>query len=160
MKTLLPIITLMFMCMLAVTAHAGGDLSRQEPIEIVVELGQADSDAHVFTPAHLVFETGKLYKLVLTNVSQTKHYFTSLKLPDMIFTRKVQVVEDVDGKTRRVAEIKGAIRDIEVFPGHRAEWWFVPIQTGEIKDLHCHVKDKGTGKTHAELGMVGSITIK
>ena len=32
--------------------------------------------------------------------------------------------------------------------------------SGEIKDLHCHVKDKKAGKTHGELGMVGSITIR
>jgi uncharacterized cupredoxin-like copper-binding protein len=53
-----------------------------------------------------------------------------------------------------VAEIKGQIREVEVFPGHTADWWFVPIQTGKFHDLQCTVEG------HSEAGMTGTITIK
>ena len=58
-----------------------------------------------------------------------------------------------------MAEIKGAIREIEVYPGGTAEWWFVPVATGKLDDLQCNIKDKD-GQTHAEKGMIGMITIK
>lgn len=144
----------------AICARAEEDLTRQEPIEVIVELGASDSDAHFFSPNHLEFETGKLYRLVLVNNSTAKHYFTSYTFARMVFTRKVQTLEAYDGGFRRTAEIKGAITEIEVFPGHRAEWWFVPIQTGDITDLHCHVDDNASGISHAGMGMVGTITIR
>lgn len=143
---------------LANGALAAGDLTRQEPIELVVELGVGGR--HAFSPDHLEFETGKLYRLVLVNNSNDKHYFTSIEFANRVFTRKVQVMETVDGKLRRTAEIKGDIREIEVFPGHRAEWWLVPVQTGELNDLHCHVEDDASNLTHAEMGMTGTITIR
>jgi uncharacterized cupredoxin-like copper-binding protein len=110
------------------TAHSAGDLSRQEPIEVVVDWGKPGQ--HVFVPNRLRFETGKLYKLVLHNASSDPHYFTSHAFSQMIFTRKVQVVQPRDGKMAPLAEFKGAIREIEVYPGQVAEWWFVPIAAG------------------------------
>jgi len=92
---------------------------------------------------------------VLTNPSSTKHYFSSPKFASKVYTRKVQVLNDGS----RIAEIKGHIREIEVFPGGTAEWWFVPVSTGTLTDLHCAVKDKD-GRTHAEHGMVGTIVIE
>ena len=65
------------------TAVAQGDLTRQEPIVVRVNLGNAD-DARVFEPAGMTFETGKLYRLVLHNPSKTKHYFTSPGLADRV----------------------------------------------------------------------------
>ena len=59
----------------ATAAHAAGDLSKQEPIEVTVDLGRPGQ--HVFEPSRLKFETGKLYKLVLRNASSDPHYFTS-----------------------------------------------------------------------------------
>lgn len=73
-----------------------------------------------------------------------------------MFTRKVEV-KDADGKST-IGEIKGTIREIEVYPGGTAEWWFVPVAVG-ANELYCHVKDED-GKTHTEKGMVGSVTIK
>ena len=87
-------------------SHSAGDLSNLTPIEVRVELGTADG-AHRFVPNELTFETGKLYKLVLTNPSKTKHYFTSLGLASRIYTRKVQVVNE----NGTVAEIKGTVRE-------------------------------------------------
>jgi uncharacterized cupredoxin-like copper-binding protein len=136
---------------------ATADLSRQEPIEVTVELGQPGK--HVFAPSQLRFEVGKLYKLVLRNPSQEPHYFTSHAFTQLIYTRKVQVTQERDGKTAPLAEFKGAIREIEVYPGQTAEWWFVPVAAGRVTDLRCSIAGKD-GKTHAEHGMVGEIVIE
>lgn len=142
-----------FVCVLGAVAE--GDLTQQTPIEIRVELGSA-GDALVFAPNRLEFETGKLYKLVLRNPSPEPHYFSSPGLANRVFTRKV-VVTGTEGKP--LGEIKGVIREIEVFPNGIAEWWFVPLQSGAIGDLQCGIKSKD-GRTHAEQGMVGRIAIK
>ncbi len=138
-------------------AQAAGDLSRQTPIEIVVELGRPGQ--HVFVPNKLRFETGKLYKLVLKNPSADPHYFTSHGFSQLIWTRKVQVTQQQGGETVTLAEFKGAIREIEVYPGHTAEWWFVPVATGRVTDLQCGIVGKD-GKSHAAHGMVGEIVIE
>ena len=140
--------------MAAPVAWAEGDLTRQEPIEVNVSLGTKEGKM-VFEPNTLTFETGKLYKLVLSNPSPVKHYFTSYSFASKVFTRKVEVLKDGNA----VAEIKGDISEIEVFPGGTSEWWFVPIQTGTFTDLHCHVGMDG-GETHASQGMIGTIIIK
>jgi uncharacterized cupredoxin-like copper-binding protein len=137
--------------------RAAGDLSRQDPIEIKVELGKPG--AHVFVPNRLRFETGKLYKLVLTNPSNDPHYFTSHAFTQLIYTRKVQVTQMRDGKLVTLAEFKGSIREIEVYPGHSAEWWFVPVATGRVTDQQSGIRGKD-GKTHADHGMVGEIVIE
>ena len=139
------------------TAHAAGDLSRQQPIEITVELGKPGQ--HAFVPNKLRFETGKLYKLILRNPSSDPHYFTSHAFTQLIYTRKVQVVQNRDGKTTTLAEFKGAIREIEVYPGQTAEWWFVPVAAGRATDLRCGIVG-ADGKSHADHGMVGEIVIE
>ena len=138
-------------------ALAAGDLSRQTPIEVTVDLGSPGK--HEFAPKQLKFETGKLYKLTLRNSSSDPHYFTSHAFSQMVWTRKAQVVQRRDGKAVTLAEFKGAVREIEVYPGHAAEWWFVPIAAGRITDLRCDIKG-ADGKTHAELGMTGEIVIE
>jgi uncharacterized cupredoxin-like copper-binding protein len=138
-------------------AFAAGDLSRQTPIDVTVDLGTPGK--HEFAPKQLKFETGKLYKLTLRNASNDPHYFTSHAFSQMVFTRKVQVVQQRDGKGVTLAEFKGAIREIEVYPGHAAEWWFVPVAAGRVTDLRCDIKG-ADGKTHAELGMTGEIVIE
>ncbi|HEY6703958.1 MAG TPA: hypothetical protein VI010_07660 [Xanthobacteraceae bacterium] len=138
-------------------AHAAGDLSRQEPIEITVDLGKPGQ--HAFVPNKLRFETGKLYKLILRNPSSDPHYFTSHAFTQLIYTRKVQVVQNRDGKTTTLAEFKGAIREIEVYPGQTAEWWFVPVAAGRATDLRCGIVG-ADGKSHSDHGMVGEIVIE
>ncbi len=152
----LPLLTLSA-SLLAAPANAAGNLAGQNPVEVVVELGKPGS--HGFFPNRLRFETGKLYKLVLKNTSNDPHYFTSHAFSQMIFTRKVQVTQVRDGKPTALAEIKGAIREIEVYPGQTAEWWFVPVATGRATDLVCGIVGKD-GKTHAHHGMVGEIVIE
>ncbi|MEX0951073.1 MAG: plastocyanin/azurin family copper-binding protein [Gammaproteobacteria bacterium] len=128
---------------------AEGDLSRQDSIEVTVELGNKNGEM-VFAPSELRFETGKLYKMVLVNNSPHKHYFSSDKFVQSVYTRKVQTYT-ADGDA--TAEVKGHIREVEVFPGYTAEWWFVPIQTGKFGDLVCTVDG------HEAAGMTGTIEI-
>lgn len=136
---------------------AAGNLAGQQPIEVTVDLGKPGQ--HVFEPRQIKFETGKLYKLILRNPSNDPHYFTSHAFSGMIFTRKVQVTQVRDGKTVNLAEFKGAIREVEVYPGHSAEWWFVPVATGRVTDLRCGIVGSD-GKSHADHGMVGEIVIE
>ena len=139
-------------------AFAGGDLSKQDPVTVVVHLGKEGVEKHRYYPDSLTFETGKLYKLVLHNPSNSKHYFTSLGLAGKVWTRKVQVMDDFGPGAKQIGEIKGAIREIEVYPGGTTEWWFVPVAAGTVTDLNCEIKDQD-GNTHADMGMTGAITI-
>ena len=138
-------------------AIAAGDLSRQTPIEVTVDLGSPGK--HEFAPKQLKLETGKLYKLILRNNSNDPHYFTSHAFSAMVWTRKAQVTQQRDGKSVTLAEFKGAMREIEVYPGYSAEWWLVPVSAGRVTDLRCDIK-AADGKVHAELGMTGEIIIE
>ena len=132
------------------------DLTTQKPITKKVYLKGQSSSKYYFEPSTLEFNVGKLYKLELINQSDAKHYFTSTKFSHSIFTRKVQLTLG----EKKVAEIKGIIREVEVFPSYKIEWWFVPIKTGEFKDLECNVKYKNNSISHKDMGMVGKIIIK
>jgi uncharacterized cupredoxin-like copper-binding protein len=132
------------------SAQAAGDLTQQEPVEIKVALGN-EKNVLRFFPETINLETGKLYRLILSNPSPQKHYFSSEGMAQAVFTRKVQV-NGVDGKA--IAEVKGQVREIEVYPGGTAEWWFVPVKTGSFNDLKCTISGHGEG------GMVGSINIR
>ncbi len=137
------------------SAYSKGDLTRQKPIVIKIDLISFNGKSHFFSPSEISFETSKLYKLILVNNSKSKHYFTSKGFSDAVYTRKIQVTK----QNARIAEIKGNISEIEVFPGYSVEWWFVPIKTGEFTDLNCRVQDRLTGKSHNEMGMTGKIII-
>jgi uncharacterized cupredoxin-like copper-binding protein len=130
-------------------AKAAGDLTTLEPVEIKVQLGN-EKDALQFFPETINLETGKLYRSILSNPSPQKHYFSSEALA-RVFTRKVQV-NGADGKP--IAEVKGQIREVEVYPRGITEWWFVPIKTGNFSDLKCTIPG------HSQAGMVGNISIK
>ena len=133
-----------------------GDLTRQKPFEIEVLLKGKVGDNHFYEPSVLKFETGKLYKLKLINTSDSKHYFSSKGFANSIFTRKVQVIKNKS----KIAEIKGHINEIEIFPENEVEWWFVPVKTGKFNDLFCYLKDEKSKITHAEMGMTGTIIIE
>ena len=137
-------------------SFAKGDLSRQKAIEVEINLKGKTGKFHFYEPSTLTFETGKLYKLKLINLSDSKHYFTSEKFSNSIFTRKIQINKN----NEKIAEVKGIIKEIEVFPNNIVEWWFVPIKTGEFKDLFCKIEDKKTRQTHKQMGMRGTIIIE
>ena len=133
-----------------------GDLTRQKAIEVEVNLKGENGKVHFFEPSTLKFETGKLYKLKIQNLSDSKHYFTSENFSNSIFTRKIQI----NKHNIKVAEVKGIIKEIEVFPSNIVEWWFVPLKTGVFDDLFCRIKDNITQQTHEEMGMKGTIIIE
>lgn len=117
--------------------------------EVTISVGTKEG-AMKFVPDTLTFERGTYYKLVINNPSADEHYFTSDGFATHIFTRKVEVI-DANGKT--VAEIHGAINDMELKPGTSAEWYFFPMTKGNNLKLFCHKKG------HEEQGMVGNINI-
>ena len=132
------------------------DLTRQTPIEKTVFLKGKIGLNHFYEPSELIFYTGKLYKLIIKNVSDSNHYFGSDLFAKSIFTRKIQLTKN----TNKVAEIKGIINEVEVWPNEALEWWFVPLKTGIFLDLKCNVKDKKAQLNHSEMGMKGKIIIK
>tara|TARA_B100000989_G_C19509812_1_gene458396 strand:- start:557 stop:1027 length:471 start_codon:yes stop_codon:yes gene_type:complete len=135
---------------------SNGDLTRQKAIKVEVFMKGSLGKIHYFEPSTLTFKTGNLYNLKIKNVSDSKHYFSSVRFANSIFTRKIQLVLNEN----KIAEIKGLISEIEIFPNHSLEWWFVPIKTGVFNDLHCRIKDKESKRSHSEMGMVGTIIIE
>lgn len=120
-----------------------GDVTKQAAIELKVSLGNATNELK-FIPNSLEFSSGKRYKLVLTNPSDQKHYFTAKDFADSIWSQKVDA-----GKV----EVKGAIHELELKPGAQADWVFVPIKPGTYA-LRCVIPG------HAEAGMTGTLTVR
>lgn len=121
---------------------AAPDPTRQPAIETTVSLGTTGGELR-FVPEQLEFIAGKRYKLVLTNPSSQKHYFTAKDFADALWTQKVDT-----GKV----EVKGAVHELELKPGARAEWLFLPLKSGQY-ELHCSIPG------HSEAGMVGKILV-
>lgn len=135
------------------------DLSQQAPIEIRINMGKDGTNEHKYFPDKLTLETGKLYRLVLHNPSNSPHYFFSHDLGAKVWTRKAQVMDELGPTRKPIAEIKGTTREIEVYPGGTAEWWFVPVAAGTVTDIICTTKDAKDGKPHSEHGMRASVVI-
>ena len=73
-----------------------GDLTKQKPIEMNVQLNGKIGEMHFFSPNILIFKTGKLYKLkiintskVITLVSIKKDESKKSKLDPKSFIKKV-----------------------------------------------------------------------
>jgi uncharacterized cupredoxin-like copper-binding protein len=118
------------------------NLLQQPPTEVTISLGNAANELK-FVPNRLDFVAGKRYKLILTNPSQQKHYFTAKDFADILWTQKVEAGD---------VEIKGAIHELELKPGATADWTFIPIKPGNYA-LHCSVPG------HTEAGMTGSLVV-
>jgi uncharacterized cupredoxin-like copper-binding protein len=127
----------------AIAENLTGDILKQTPTEITVSLGNAAGELK-FEPNFLEFQADKRYKLVLTNPSPVKHYFTSKDFADGIWTQKVEAGN---------VEIKGAIHELELKPGAVAEWVFVPLKPGKYS-LRCTIPG------HSEAGMTGETAIQ
>lgn len=143
------LVVIPLLALAATQGYAAGDLSRDNPQEIVLEMG-SNSGGMYFKPSHLDFATGKAYKLVLKNVDPIKHELDAGKFVNKIFTRKVEV-KDADGKL--VVEVKGNVREIEVGPNGTVSWFFVPVQDGADLVMDCALEG------HKEAGMTGTITV-
>ena len=122
---------------------AGGDLSRQTPVELKVLLGAKDNE-YALTPKTWNLETGKLYKIALANEGKIKHEWVASEFTLTVWTRKVQVGG---------VEVKGVINEIELEAGAKADWYFVPIRTGEF-EMACEIEG------HKEAGMFGKVVVK
>lgn len=118
------------------------DLAKQPITEIQISLGNEANELK-FVPNQLNFQAGKRYKLVLSNPSALKHYFTAKDFADAIWTQKVDAGN---------VEIKGAIHELELRPGTKADWVFIPLRSGNY-ELRCTIAG------HTEAGMKGSIVI-
>ncbi len=121
---------------------AVSDLASQPTTNVRVSLGNT-AGALVFEPNQFTFQSGKRYKLLLSNPSPQKHYFTAQDFSNAIWTQKVDT---------GTVEIKGAIHDLEIRPGGTAEWVFVPVRPGSY-GVRCHIAG------HTEAGMTGTIEI-
>jgi uncharacterized cupredoxin-like copper-binding protein len=123
-------------------AIAAVPLAKQPPTEITISLGTEAGDLK-FVPDRLQFKAGKRYKLALSNPSAVKHYFTAKDFADAIWSQKVDAGN---------VEIKGAIHELELRSGTKADWVFIPARAGTY-ELRCTVPG------HAEAGMIGTIDI-
>ncbi len=120
-----------------------------QSIEVNVSVGTEDGRMK-FIPDTLTFERGKYYKLVISNPGLDEHYFTSYAFATHVFSRKVEVL---DKAGNIMAEIHGAIHDMELKPGARVEWFFFPMT--RAKGLKFFCRKAG----HEAAGMLGSINI-
>lgn len=143
-----PILTVLLLTIPALCV-AAEPASVPEGIEVKVSLGTKDGKYSI-TPNNMTFERGKYYKLVIHNPSSEDHYFTSDAFATHVFTRKVEVT---DGTGKTIAEVHGAVNDLELKPGATVTWYFYPMTKGEKLHLFCHKEG------HEAKGMTGSINI-
>lgn len=113
------------------------------PTTVKVSLGNTTNELK-FEPNNLQLKAHTNYKLLLSNPSPQKHYFTALEFANKSWTQKVEAGN---------VEIKGAIQELELRSSTKAEWWLVPMKPGTYQ-LHCTVPG------HTEAGMIGTITVK
>ena len=141
-KVLSVLLSLGLLCFACPDIAAAANPMGQDPIEVKVSLGTADNTLQ-FVPSELSFEAGQRYKILLTNPSPQKHYFTAKDFADVSWTQQVQTP---------FVEVKGAIHEVELKPGGMAEWLLVPMKAGTY-ELHCSIPG------HTEAGMKGAIAV-
>jgi uncharacterized cupredoxin-like copper-binding protein len=113
------------------------------PIEITINLGNTANELKFF-PDRVQLVAGQKYKLLLSNPSPQKHYFTAREFASNSWTQKVDAGN---------VEIKGAIQELELRPNTTAAWVLVPMKPGSYQ-LRCTIPG------HTEAGMTGMIAIK
>lgn len=132
------------------------NLSQQEPIEVVIQLGTASGDL-VITPRNLVFEKGKLYRVVLKNPSDVEHRLSVVSVASAVKTLAKPAVDRGEVKGGRNLKFRGPsfgdrVREIEVAPSGTAEWSFIPVREASV-DIGCKIDG------HAKAGMIAKINI-
>ncbi len=118
------------------------DQSADTPIAIKISLSDTANQLRFF-PDKVQLVTGRKYKLLLSNPSDQKHYFTAKDFAGSSWTQKVDAGN---------VEIKGAIQELELRPGSTAAWVLVPMKPGTYT-LRCTIPG------HTEAGMTGTITV-
>lgn len=112
------------------------------PIELKISLGNTANELK-FSPSQIQLVAGKKYKLLLSNPSPQKHYFTAREFASNSWTQKVDAGN---------VEIKGAIQELELRPSTNAAWVLVPMKSGSYQ-LRCTIPG------HTEAGMTGTIAV-
>jgi uncharacterized cupredoxin-like copper-binding protein len=112
------------------------------PIEIKISLGNTANELKFF-PDRVQLVAGKKYKLLLSNPSPQKHYFTAREFASNSWTQKVDAGN---------VEIKGAIQELELRSSTNAAWVLVPMKPGSYQ-LRCTIPG------HTEAGMTGTIAV-
>ncbi len=139
-KAMLPNTLLALLLSIGIGAPmSAADLGDQVPIEVDLQM-EGQSECQKFVPASLTLEAGRLYKLRLINRTERSCYFSSNKLADAVYTRKV-VVKDGAGKD--TAEIYGPMRRAEVKASATVEWWFVTVRAGVFDDVASRKSETG-----------------
>lgn len=133
-------------------ATATDEIELEVPPEnlLHVQLGDKDN-AMRFFPGHISLLKGERYVLVLTNPSPVTHEFASETFHTLVTTEKLKIFDERD---KLVAYVVGPIVEVELLPGGRIEWTFVPQRTGTDIDLFCDIPG------HKDAGMVGSMEIR
>ncbi len=114
--------------------------------EVVMQLGTSSND-FMIAPAELDFQTGKSYKLIITNPSKVTHLLSMPEFGGKVLTAKVAVH---GGKVNRSGY---RVSKIEVKPGGTAEWYFEPVKVGSYWVM-CGIP------THAKAGMTAKIVVQ
>jgi uncharacterized cupredoxin-like copper-binding protein len=112
------------------------------PFELKISLGNTANELKFF-PDRVQLVAGKKYKLLLSNPSPQKHYFTAMEFASSSWTQKVDAGN---------VEIKGAIQELELRPSTNAAWALVPMKPGNYK-LRCTIPG------HTKAGMTGTIAV-
>ena len=137
-------------------AQAAATIERG-PIEVVLRFGSA-TDGFELSPNMLQLETGKPYKLVITNPSSTTHYVTAPEFAAAVSTRKVEITGGNVERMRFMRTKLGLPRrlpvivEIELRAGGKAEWYFTGNEAGRFP-IQCGIP------AHAQAGMVGEIIV-
>jgi uncharacterized cupredoxin-like copper-binding protein len=112
------------------------------PIEIKINLGNTANELKFF-PDRVQLVAGQKYKLLLSNPSPQKHYFTAREFASNSWTQKVDAGN---------VEIKGAIQELELRPNTTADWVLVPMKPVSYQ-LRCVIPG------HTEAGTTGMISV-
>jgi uncharacterized cupredoxin-like copper-binding protein len=150
MKPLLDYLKFWYCCLivvvtiysLAVSSVLASDLTATAPIEVKISLGNIGNQLKFF-PDRVQLVAGKKYKLLLSNPSPQKHYFTAREFASSSWTQKVDAGN---------VEIKGAIQELELRPNTNAALVLVPMKPGNYQ-LRCTIPG------HTAAGMIGTIIV-
>ncbi len=112
-------------------------------------------DGLAIAPKEFSLVTGKLYRLVIKNLSSTTHHFWAPELGGYAsWTDRVSVDKGKVGlRTVGTAGNQYSTWEIKILPGGTAVWSFVPEVAGLYK-LGC------SRPAHAAAGMTGEINVK
>ena len=118
--------------------YAAGNLAGQQPIEVTVDLGKPGQ--HAFMPKqYQVRDRQALQARSCAIRATTRTTSPRTDFRSSSTRARSRWCRRATASPTTLAEFKGAIREIEVYPGHSAEWWFVPVATGSVADLRCGI---------------------